>query len=107
GDLRLECAEVVLAALVDQRRNGAAGPLLDFHVEVDETPVEPTGEGSGHAALAGAHEADEHDALHRCTAPGRVGGEVVVSHRVGVCGKGNGRLRRPRGTVHDADRTES
>ena len=59
--VRLDLAEPVLAALLEELRDRLAGALLDRVVEVDERPAEPRRELAPERRLARAHEADERD----------------------------------------------
>ena len=62
-DLRLECAEAVLAVLCEELGDRRAELLLDHLVEVEERPVEAPRHLAADRRLAGSHEADEDDVL--------------------------------------------
>ena len=58
---RLAGAEIGLAVLFENLRNGHAGGAFDLAIGVDERDPEPAGKPAADRRLAGAHHADEHD----------------------------------------------
>ena len=59
--VRLDLAEALLPALLEQLGDRLAGALLDRVVEVEERAVEPRRQLAAERRLAGAHEPDQDD----------------------------------------------
>jgi len=63
--LRLERMHGVDAIAIAQLANVHTGPGLDVAVGIAPGPSEPSGQAVAHLALAGAHQAHDHDVAGR------------------------------------------
>ena len=73
-----EAAEVGLAMLGEELGNGGSGAGLKVSIEVEEAPVEASGEEAAYGGLARSHEAGEDEAAE--VRGGEVGAGLVVWH---------------------------
>src|SRR5258706_16283 len=73
GHLELESAKGRLSLVAEHVGDGAAGPLLDPVVHVEEIPAQGPGHERAYRALACPHEAHEHDPLRHGPSPGPAG----------------------------------